>query len=613
MHRASIYRRNFMDRVFAEIKKIIFSSLLLTSFTFAQVPIEGLVAWYPFTGNANDSSGNGQHGNPRGVQLAPDRFGNADRAFNFIGADTSRIIADASPNLPQGNSPKSISLWFKSLPTVEGYAIMAGFGEGPVDHENFQLGYKYNEFCVNGYFPQYDWNTNVAFNPYNNDGQWHHYVGTYNSGKTTIYIDGGKKAFTTEYTFPTKSRRITIGIEIDYMGWFFRGELDDVAIYNRALTPSDIAYIYSYDDFGIGVIENSDTYNRRPLFSWYARSDSPTYTILIDTTDEFSSPLLNQSVTDTSYQTGFGLPISRIYWKVTIGSEMTSEISSFSILDPNVPVPISHVPHYVYNKRPSFRWYQIENVSGYTIDLSLDKTFADIISSNPVSDTIYAPLEDLPTGTIYWRVKADISQNYSVTDSVLILSDSIPELYRFDGATVDTYRPAFKWKPVTGAASYEIKINYSSDFISPVVTESVSDTNFLFPTDVIEKELFWKVSSNLKPDVFSPYDSLTTRDSTNITAKLVLHKGNGLIIQPISNSLIKIVARFNKSYSDVIITIYTITGRQVKRIKTKFTDNKQSVLWNCTDNNGRKVPAGVYVIQAKTEGLNAVGKAHLAY
>ena len=46
---------------------------------------EGLVAYYPFNGNANDESGNGNHGYLNGVTLSSDRFGESGKAYGFDG------------------------------------------------------------------------------------------------------------------------------------------------------------------------------------------------------------------------------------------------------------------------------------------------------------------------------------------------------------------------------------------------------------------------------------------------------------------------------------------------------------------------------------------------
>ena len=92
------------------------ASLGLTASTMAQnvpsyVPSNGLIGWWPFNGNANDESGNGNNGSVNGATLSIDRFGNANRAYSFDGI-TNEII------VPHNNAlnllPISISVWFKT-------------------------------------------------------------------------------------------------------------------------------------------------------------------------------------------------------------------------------------------------------------------------------------------------------------------------------------------------------------------------------------------------------------------------------------------------------------------------------------------------------------------
>ena len=66
--------------------------LLLSQTTFSQtipsyIPTEGLVAWYPFNGNANDESGNGNNGTVNGATLTTDKDGNENSAYSFDGND----------------------------------------------------------------------------------------------------------------------------------------------------------------------------------------------------------------------------------------------------------------------------------------------------------------------------------------------------------------------------------------------------------------------------------------------------------------------------------------------------------------------------------------------
>lgn len=94
----------------------------LTGFVNAQipsyVPTNGLICYYPFSGNANDASGNGYKGTASNVTLTTDRFGNASSAYNFIG--TSGAVITSQPNLPIGNASRTISVWVKSTSATGG-------------------------------------------------------------------------------------------------------------------------------------------------------------------------------------------------------------------------------------------------------------------------------------------------------------------------------------------------------------------------------------------------------------------------------------------------------------------------------------------------------------
>ena len=64
---------------------------------------DGLVAHYPFCGNANDESGNGNHGTVNGPVLTKDRFGGVDSAYSFIdGPDVIHLRPEAITKKPQG-------------------------------------------------------------------------------------------------------------------------------------------------------------------------------------------------------------------------------------------------------------------------------------------------------------------------------------------------------------------------------------------------------------------------------------------------------------------------------------------------------------------------------
>ena len=77
------------------------------------VPTNGLVGWWPFNGNANDESGNGNNGIVNGATLTQDRFGNLNQAYSFDGSNDN--INPLQNNLPLGISARTISIWFQRI------------------------------------------------------------------------------------------------------------------------------------------------------------------------------------------------------------------------------------------------------------------------------------------------------------------------------------------------------------------------------------------------------------------------------------------------------------------------------------------------------------------
>jgi len=85
------------------------STLIDTKVAFADLK-DGLVAYYPFNGNANDESVNGNHGTVYGATLTTDRFGNTNKAYSFDGVDD---YIDSKFNFNGGSTNFTISYWAK--------------------------------------------------------------------------------------------------------------------------------------------------------------------------------------------------------------------------------------------------------------------------------------------------------------------------------------------------------------------------------------------------------------------------------------------------------------------------------------------------------------------
>jgi hypothetical protein len=88
--------------------------LLLTTITLAQipsyVPSNGLVGWWPFNGNANDESGNGNNGTVNEATLTTDRFGVTDNAYHLDGIGDNILVSNNF--FDNGWTDWTISVWY---------------------------------------------------------------------------------------------------------------------------------------------------------------------------------------------------------------------------------------------------------------------------------------------------------------------------------------------------------------------------------------------------------------------------------------------------------------------------------------------------------------------
>ena len=212
------------------------------------VPTNGLVGWWPFNGNANDESGNGNNGTVNGATLTSDRFGNSNAAFDFDGL--SNYIECVSNSILQFSNSYSISLWFKSnnfnngqygytlLSKIAstgwygGYEIMIG--------ENNSIGGVNHTGNINGNFQL----------PYSgmNIGSWYSVVVTYDGNQLKLFVDGilvntlNRPGSIQTGNDPLRfGRRGGGGI---YDQWY-DGKLDDIGIWNRALTQQEVSNLYT--------------------------------------------------------------------------------------------------------------------------------------------------------------------------------------------------------------------------------------------------------------------------------------------------------------------------------------------------------------------------------
>jgi hypothetical protein len=216
---------------------------------FAQIPTNGLVAYYPFNGNANDASGNGNNGSVTGVTLTKDRFSNSNSAYSFNGKNNHITVADNSSLSPNA---LSISFWVNATQFCPTGSTLCDLISKDINPKSRQWT---SQLLQNGKIRTATFTTTE--NTFDSDisitlNTWYHIVRVWDGTTCSIYINNvlhGSMAMTGNMR--TGSAPVEIG---GSNSQYFQGKLDDIRIYNRALTSSEIAALYNENSLSSGII-----------------------------------------------------------------------------------------------------------------------------------------------------------------------------------------------------------------------------------------------------------------------------------------------------------------------------------------------------------------------
>ncbi len=239
------------------------------SVTIAQiptyVPTAGLCAWYPFDGNANDASGRGNDGTVYSAQLSPDRWGIDNSSYYFPGSNQQ--IRCNNDTLITNGTDVSASVWFLAENRPAGWdqnIIISNLGPY-LASGGFQIGGGNPPLAVVGGMFRNTVFTDQGLSTAGllsiDSSQWYHavytiaYIAAEDSTLASFYLDGSlvtsDKFFS--HVVYTNITPFTIGNNIDSIGLqrSFKGNIDDIGLWNRALTPAEVSDLYNATPTGI--------------------------------------------------------------------------------------------------------------------------------------------------------------------------------------------------------------------------------------------------------------------------------------------------------------------------------------------------------------------------
>jgi hypothetical protein len=231
----------------------VFLSLGLWSQVPSYVPQYGLLGYYPFNGTPNDVSANAANLTNNGAVLTADRFGTANAAYSFNGVNQNLI--NNTPNFTfNPTSSFTYSFWYnRNVTSLNGVLMMNATNAAGNFIWIFQAGATNSQFGTNKQQSAWIWAPTAS-----TTSTWTHIVCVYNAGAMTLYKNNVQVATATFTHTNVTSATLPLYIGRGVGGDFYNGKMDDIGIWNRALTPCEINDLYNSSNSLTGVSAGVD-------------------------------------------------------------------------------------------------------------------------------------------------------------------------------------------------------------------------------------------------------------------------------------------------------------------------------------------------------------------
>jgi hypothetical protein len=212
------------------------------------VPTNGLVGWWPFNGNANDESGNGNHGTVNGATLATDRNGKSNSAYSFDGISSYISVPNSSSLNITGNQI-TLSFWL--------YNMRNDINHKGISKGGWDVGSGYEFLFLEDNGLQLSGNKGGLQRTESVNGakflnNWVHLVAVFNNGVGNFYINNVKISANLNGNKFTNFNATDLPLifgkrsdQIKLLKGFVLGKMDDIAIYNRALSDQEVKMLFN--------------------------------------------------------------------------------------------------------------------------------------------------------------------------------------------------------------------------------------------------------------------------------------------------------------------------------------------------------------------------------
>ncbi len=354
---------------------------------------------------------------------------------------------------------------------------------------------------------------------------WTHLAATYDGTTMRLYVNGAQVASRAQTgNIAISTNPLQIGGDSIY-GQYFAGMIDEVRIYNRALTQTEIQIdmntpvgappsppvapvLATPANGATGIATN-------PTLTWNASTGATSYRLQVSTDAGFATMVVDQSnITTASHAVSSLATNTTYYWHVnatnSAGTSAYSTAWSFTTVAPPPPpaVPVLAAPSDGATgiaTNPTLTWNASTGATSYRVQVSTSSAFTTtVVDQSNITTTSYA-VSSLATNTIYyWHVNATNSGGtsaYSTAWSFTTVAPPPPPAVPVlatpsDGATGIATNPTLTWNASTGATSYRVQVSTSSAFTTTVVDQSnITTTSYAVGSLSTNTIYYWHVNA----------------------------------------------------------------------------------------------------------------------
>jgi len=235
-----------------KVRNLLLALLCIFALPFATAALDDAEAYYSHDNSntsgttSEDLSGNNNDGTLNGG-VTTNVTGILNEAYRFDGINDYVEITDSSGTLPQ-NEDFTVSAWVKGSETgatnIVGRQSGSNFNGWYLGTDNSPAGHA--RLLVRGTSSNIELESGVDVS----DNSWHHVVGTYDksTNEAKIYVDGSlANSTTTDPGDFTGSSNVIVGAREDNSR-HYDGDIDEVGIWNRVLSSSEVADLYNSGD-----------------------------------------------------------------------------------------------------------------------------------------------------------------------------------------------------------------------------------------------------------------------------------------------------------------------------------------------------------------------------